>query len=358
MATSCVSNPFFAVPHQKTRFFAYISALFLLAGWSPAQEPAQRIDQLPDAPVPQLLAQTTAPQGSAAGDASAGTAHIAIPAGTRLELVLTHPVDSHSKSPGDQIFAQTSAPVIIGDQVAIPGGTYVQGKVEKLTRDGTRAEMLMQSVSLVLPNGYIAPAGGPVNIESEEWTAWNYPTGRSQAAIFLAPLLGVGLGTAIGAAADKPQTLGGGSIGFPGGPTVPVPTMTVNSHRDLVIGGAVGGLVGSAISFTLYARNHHFYIAEGAPMAMTLPTAITLPQAQVDDANKKAAANPAPVPVAPAPPPGLVPNTTNGTCYTPGSPRTPGTHIPGTPGVNGSPGTPDIDIPGTPPTPPTPYPCP
>jgi hypothetical protein len=274
--------------------------------------------------------------------------------------VLTHPVDSHSKSPGDEIFAQISAPVIVGDQVAIPPGSYVQGKVEKLTRDGTRAEMLMQSVSLVLPNGYIAPAGGPVNIESEEWTAWNNPTERSRAAMALAPLAGAGLGMAIGAATDKPQTLGGGSIGFPGGPTLPVPTMTVPTHRGLVIGGAVGGLAGFAVSLALYARNRHFYIEEGAPLSMKLPTAITLPLAQVDDANEKAAANPVPVPVAPPmPPPGLVLNTTgNGTCYIPGSPGTPGTHIPGTPGVNGSPGTPDIDIPGTPPTPPIPYPCP
>jgi hypothetical protein len=279
--------------------------------------------------------------------------------------VLTHPVDSHTKTRGDEIFAQTSAPVIVGDQVAIPGGTYVQGKVEKLTRDGTRAEMLMQSVSLVFPNGYIAQAGGPVNILSEQSTAWNNPTGRSRAAIFLAPLLGSAVGTGIGAATDKPQTvtLGGGSLssGLPGFPPAQVPTMTVtqNTHRGLFIGGAVGGAIGLAVSFTLIARNHQFYVLEGTPLTMALPNTIALPRAQVDDANKKAAAQPAPVPVARPRPPSVVPSTTpSGTCYIPGSPGTPGTHIPGTPGVNGAPGTPGIDIPGTPPTPPIPYPCP
>jgi hypothetical protein len=355
MATSRGSVPFFAVHNQKSPFVAGISSLFLLAGLSPAQQP----DQLPDAPVPQLLAQATPPQGSAQNSAG-NAANIAIPAGTRLELVLTHPVDSHSKSPGDEIFAETSAPVIIGNQVAIPAGTYVQGKVEKLTRDGTRAKMLMQSVSLVLPNGYIVPAGGPVNIESEEWTAWNYPTGGAKAGIILAPLVGTGLGLAIGAATDKATTLGGGSIssGFPGAPPVPVPTTTINTHRGLMIGGAVGGFVGAAVSIALIARNRHFYIEQAAPMAMRLPTAIALPQAQVDDANQKAAASPPPFPVAPTLPPGVLNTTSNGICYIPGSPGTPGTHIPGTPGVNGSPGTPGIDIPGTPPTPPIPYPCP
>jgi len=160
-----------------------IPALFLLAGLAAAQQTTQptALDQLPDGPVPRLLAQAAAPEVPAGNRAK-----VAIPAGTRLELVLTHPVDSHSKTPGDEIFAQTSAPVIVADEVAIPAGTFVRGKVEKLTRHGTRAEMLMQSVSLVLPNGYIAHAGGPANIESEQWTAWNNPSGAAKAAIILA----------------------------------------------------------------------------------------------------------------------------------------------------------------------------
>jgi len=325
-----------------------MSALLLVSRLSSAQQALQ----LPDAPVPQLLAQATRPQGSPPAASAASAANIAVPAGTRLELVLTHPVDSRSKLPGDQIFAQTTSPVIVGDRVAIPSGTFVQGKVEKLTRNGTRAEMLMQSVSLVLPNGYIAPAGGPVNIESEEWTAWNNPTAGTRAGLFLAPLLGVGLGTAIGAATDKPQTVGGGTFGDP---TEPLPTTKINMHQGMAIGGVVGGALGTAVSLALVARNRHFYIEEGAPLTMNLPEAITLEQAEVDDANQKAATEPAPVPVAPTHPPGVAPCPTNDTCDTPGSPGTPGANIPGTPNVNGLPGIPDIYVPGTSPTPPTPH---
>src|SRR5215469_1324934 len=325
-------------------------------------------DQLPDAPVSQLLAQTTQPPAESSSQPDGSEpATATVPAGTHLQLVLTHPVDSNSTPRGDQVFAQTTAPVLVGDQVVIPGGTYVQGKVEKLRRRGTEAEMAMQSVSLVFPNGYVANAGGPVNIESEQWTAWSNPQGRTKAAIILAPILGVGLGTAIGAATDHARTftLGGGSMpsspccGLPG-PIEPVPgiPVTENSHKGLIIGGAVGGVVGFVTSLALLARNHEFYIQEGSPMTMNLPQALKLTEAQIRDANQKAAAEPAPVPVTRSRPPVAPTTTDNGTCYTPGTPGTPDVVVPGTPAVGGSPGTPATVIPGTPPTPPTPYPCP
>jgi hypothetical protein len=214
-------------------------------------------------------------------------------------------VDSNSTPPGDQVFAQTTAPVIVGDQVVIPGGTYVQGKVEKLRRRGTEAEMAMQSVSLVFPNVYVANAGGPVNITSEQWTAWSNPQGHTKAAIILAPILGSGLGTGIGAATDHAHTvtIGGGSMpigGFGGipGSTQPLPSlsMTVNSHKGLVIGSMIGGVVGFVTAVAVAARNHEFYIQEGSPMTMNLPQSLKLTGAQIRDANQKVAGQPAPVP--------------------------------------------------------------
>jgi hypothetical protein len=352
-ASSSSSHLFRVVLNHKLQFVGCIVLLSAICH-------AQQVDQLPDAPVPQLLAQVSPPEPPPQAP-PASSANITIPAGTRLQLVLTHPVDSHATSQGDAIFAQTTSPVLVGDQVAIPGGTYLQGKVEKLSRNGTRAEMLMQSVSLVFPNGYVAPAGGPVNIESEQWTAWNNPHGRTKAAIVLAPILGLGLGFGIGAATDRPHTIAAPVLAPPPGfpPLPPLPPITVNTHSGLGIGGVVGGAAGGIAALILAARNRQFYIEEGSPLALSLPQAVTLTQSQVDAANQKAAAQPPPIPVTRPRRPVFSSNSTDdGTCYTPGSPGTPGTHIPGTPGTDGSPGTPDIDIPGTPATPPMPYPCP
>lgn len=290
-----------------------------------------------------------------AGPADSGTqaspnpapdeAPITIPAGTHLALALTHPVDSRSTHRGDEIFAQTTSPVIVSNQVVIPAGTFVQGKVEKMTRRGSRGELLMQSVSVVFPNGYVATIKGPLNMESDEGTAWNNPSSAVKAGIIAAPLAGLGIGAAIGAAqhTTDSSTLGG-------------TTITSSTPKGLAIGSMVGLAAGGAVALVLLARSHHFYVQEGSPLEMSLPQPVTL--AQVQTTNTEAATAPAPA-VPKGPPPSPMPaSAEHGTCYIPGRPGTPATYIPGTPAIGDSPGTPDTYIPGTPPTPPIPYPCP
>ena len=77
--------------------------------------------------------------GAQASPNATREAPITIPAGTHLALALSHPVDSHIIHRGDEIFAQTTAPVIVSNQVVIPAGTFVQGKVEKLAAAATVA---------------------------------------------------------------------------------------------------------------------------------------------------------------------------------------------------------------------------
>ncbi|HEX7894880.1 MAG TPA: hypothetical protein VF447_11865, partial [Terriglobales bacterium] len=113
--------------------------------------------------------------------------------------------------------------------------------------------------------------------------------------------------------------------------------------------------IGLVTSFTLMGRSKEFYLEEGSPLHMALPSAVSVTRAQISDALHSAApltlVRHVPVPTNSNP-------TDNGTCYTPGTPGTPDTVIPGTPATADSPGTPSITIPGIPPTPPTPYPCP
>lgn len=273
-------------------------------------------------------------------------APITIPAGTHLALALTHPIDSHSTRRGDEIFAQTTSPVIASNQVVIPAGAFVQGKIEKITRRGSRGELLMQSVSVVFPNGYVATINGPINMESDEGTAWNNPSSAEKAGIIAAPLAGLGIGAAIGAAQHTTQssTLGG-------------TTLTSSTPKGLAIGSLVGLAAGGAVALVLIARSHHFYVQEGSPLELSLPQPVTLAQIQSPEPEHAAAV---PVPPAPKrPPPSPMPaSVDHGTCYVPGRPGTPATYVPGTPPIGDSPGTPDTYIPGTPPTPPIPYPCP
>ena len=272
-----------------------------------------------------------------------------VPAGTRFALVLTNPVSSKTTHSGDEIQAQTTAPIAVGDHVVIPAGVFVQGTVDKLTRNGSRAEMLMQSVKVIFPDGYVANITGPLTIESEEGTAWRAPGGRASTGAFIAPFAGLGLGALIGSAAHTTDssTLGG-------------MTITHSTPKGLAIGSTVGMAAGAIVAIAILAHSRQFFVDEGAPMQMTLPQPVTLTASQVEDAVRDAQEHPMTVPKPsprPVPPPPQE-NTDHGTCYTPGTPGTPDTVIAGMPATADSPGTPNTVIPGIPATPPTPYPCP
>lgn len=310
---------------------AFTMALLTAAAGAQQTAPAT----LPDAPP----AQETSPQTIAPDQI------VTIPAGTRLVMVLTHPLDSKTTHYGDEVYAQISAPVTLADRVAIPAGTFVQGRVESMHRDGSRALITMQSASLAFPNGYVATIRGPLQFVSEEGTAWNDPTTAAKTGALIAPFAGSGIGLAIGSAFHDSSSLGGTTITSP-------------SPKALGIGSLVGLGAGGAISLILLARSHHFYMQEGSVLRGSLPLPVTLSAFQIAAPNGAASQSPPPV-VARRPPPAPIPTSANsGTCYIPGNTGTPGTYIPGTPAIGNSPGTPGTYMPGIPSTPPIPYPCP
>lgn len=288
-------------------------------------------------------------------------ATITIPAGTRIALVLTHPVQSRHIHRGDDIYAQVSSPVDSGNQVVIPPGTFVQGRVDKLEEKGGRAILRMQSMSFSFPDGYVAPVAGPLVLESDEGYALKDPgTGRMISA-FALPAAGVGLGALIGhsAASSQPNTITStlppGCVGPPPGCLSASLTTPADRLKSTAIGAMVGGAVGGIASLVVLFNTHHFFLDVWSPVEMVLQQPITLQQNEVADAVRQSEQRPATVPpIAPRPrpvPPDMPVD------HTPGTPGTPPTVIPGAPGPNGIPGPPTT-IPGTPPTPGTPYPCP
>lgn len=260
---------------------------------------------------------------------------VTVPAGTRMVLVLTHPVNSKTTRRGDEIYAQTSAPVAAGAQALIPAGTFVQGQVQKLSRRGSRGEFLMQSVSLVFPNGYVVPVSGPVNIESGEETAYRTPSNRTKILAISAPLAGAGMGALIGSAAHTTQSMPFGGQ-----------TLTTSTPMGVGVGSMIGLAAGGVVSLVLLTRSPQFFVDVGSTMQMVLPRALALSEKQMAKAGHAQAT--APLVTPPVPRPVFAP-TDCGICSTPEPPSAPGT--PGTPPtvIPGAAGTPDIVIPGTPP---------
>lgn len=323
-----------------------LSATLLLSMCALAQQPTTP----PDSPGPTQVA-------------SAKSATITVPAASRIALVLTQPIQTRHLRRGDDIYAQIVSPVTAGNEVVIPPGTFVQGKIDKLDREGGRGELRLQSMSITFPDGYTVPVAGPMTLQSPDGYALKDPgNGRIGAGLAMVGG-GAGVGALIGHFASSSQptltsTLPPGCTGPPPGClTSSVPELGGNA-KNTVIGAAVGGAIGGVASFALLFSSRNFFLDVGSPVEMVLQQPLTLEQDQVAIAVQQSQQHPVPEqPIAPRPWFGG-PYGYRGTCYTPGSPGTPGTDIPGTPATPGSPGTPSIHIPGIPPTPPIPFPCP
>jgi hypothetical protein len=321
-----------------------------------AQDGAQDRDQ----------SQASQQPGSQPVQAEPGTNRtVTIPAGTRLALVLTQPIQTRYVHRGDDIYAQITSPVNSGNEVVIPPGTFVQGTVDKLERRNGRAELRLQSMSITFPDGYVTPISGPMTLESDEGYALKDPGPNRSAGAFVLPLAGAGIGALIGHAVGSSQSILT-TTNPPGcNPALPSclsSSMTIPGNKgfDTGIGATVGGAVGGIGALVMLLSSHNFFLDVGTPVEMTLQRPVTLQQNEVDNAVRESEQHPvAEQPIAPRPLPPQPPATPtdHGTCWTPGTPGTPPTVIPGPPGPDGVPGPPTT-IPGTPPTPPTPYPCP
>jgi len=299
-------------------------------------------------------AQPAPPPDSAQVQVDAQNTDVTVPAGTLLALVLTQPVQTRYIRRGDDIYAQVTSPVDAENQVVIPPGTFVQGVVDKIQRQGGRGELRLQSMSITFPDGYVTPIAGPITVQSDEGYALKDPGKGRFVGAFALPAAGAGLGALIGhSVAPSSSTL---TSSVPPGCTGPPPgcissslTVPGNAGKNTAIGAGIGAAIGMVASLTLLFSSNHFYLVAGAPIQMTLQQSVTLRQDEVAKAVRESEQHPVSVqPVAPLPvyiPP--YPDMDQ-SMPPPVTPGTPPIVIPGAPGPNGVPGPPTI-IPGTPP---------
>ncbi len=334
--------------NKLTQVVAVTSAL-LLAGSGMAQQ-----------------ASPGTPQNSQESTTTPNTATASVPAGTRLALVLTQPIQTRYFHRGDDLYAQIVSPVASGREVVIPAGTFVQGKFDRMERHGGRGELRLQSLAITFPDGYVAPVAGPITLESNDGYALKDPGKGRVLGMIALPAAGLGIGALVGhAAAGGPQTLTNSwTAGCTGQPPYCLTTSLPDSSNVLkstaigsMVGLGIGGL--AAVAVVLGTRN--FYLDAGSPVSMVLHQPITMPEDEVSDAIREAEQQTEPEePSAEPPQPVAPPPDTHqgpGACFKPGTAGTPDVDIPGTPATGDSAGTPAIHIAGKPATLPSLRPC-
>src|SRR5580704_10769747 len=177
------------------------------------------------------LAQSTAtPAPPAAAVEPEKPATLTIPAGTMIPLALKQAISTKTAKDGDPVYAETAFPFVLNEQVVIPAGTYIQGKIERAQRGGHvkgRAELLIHFTSMIYPNGYTVMLGGSVeNTPGAEKTSMKDSEGTIRQ--------DSDAGTKIKTAAEGATT--GAVIGA-----------VTGGGKGAGIGAGIGGVAGAAI---------------------------------------------------------------------------------------------------------------
>jgi hypothetical protein len=82
---------------------------------------------------------------------------ITIPIGTHLPLILRNGVNTKSAKPGDAVYFETTYPIGIGNQMAIPVGTFLRGQITEVKRPGRlhgRGEFRILLTEITFSTGY------------------------------------------------------------------------------------------------------------------------------------------------------------------------------------------------------------
>ena len=230
---------------------------------------------------------------------SAPAPAVLLPAGSKIELVVTRPVWAKTARAGDPLYTQTDFPVTVGENLAIPAGTWVEGVLENITpptRRSSRAVLEILFTQIIFADGYA------VSLPD----VWPVPAALS--------------GTPVSSAAHV--------------------TVEVSTSNDLLLDNGAQIEMTLAMPVALDAGA----VADAVPM-----TQAPLPGSFHTATLCRPTAGTPGFPGTPGTPDTVIP----------GTPGTPDTTIPGGPGmpditIPGAPPTPPTIIPGTPGTPDTP----
>ena len=170
----------------------------------------------PSTPPPAVV-QNTAPQPPPP------PAKVTVPAGTGLSVRLSQPLASDTNHEGDTFQGVLQSPIVVDDQVAIPQGANVEGRVVAAQQGGKFSGTPTLTLTLYSVNYN----GHRYNIDTDQWSNSGHSRTKNSAekigggaavGAILGGIFGGGKGAAIGAASGG--GLGAGAQGISKAPQV------------------------------------------------------------------------------------------------------------------------------------------
>jgi len=147
-----------------------------------------------------------------------------IPKGAHVLLRMVNSVTTRTARTGDQVYMRTASPIVAGDRIVVPVGSYVQATVTSAKRGGRvsgRAELGLRLDTLTLPGGqtyHFSAAVDSVDAQGSSQVAM-----KEEGAVRQGPehgqdagriLLMAGTGAALGGVVDRSvrgAAIGGGA---------------------------------------------------------------------------------------------------------------------------------------------------
>jgi type IV secretion system protein VirB10 len=162
---------------------------------------------------------------------------VVVPAGTVIPIKLTNRITTKNAKDGDGIYGKTAFPVTVNNQIVIPEGSNVRGKITEIRRPGRvkgKAALALNFQTLILPSGITLPiytslggAGGAGERKGEATIQGDSSKTDD------AKTIGTGTveGGLIGVIANKGK---GAAVGGAGGAAVGTAAVLLTRGKDLV----------------------------------------------------------------------------------------------------------------------------
>jgi hypothetical protein len=131
-------------------------------------------------------------------------ATVTVPDGTEISVRLIDPLDSERNQAGDTFHATLDQPIMVGDEIVIPSGADVEGRVI----DAKNAAHFSGSSSLTVELTRLMVNGKTYNLQTDQWSKQGTGRGKNTAAkvgggaalgAIIGGIAGGGKGAAIGA---------------------------------------------------------------------------------------------------------------------------------------------------------------
>jgi len=173
------------------------------------------------------------------------TTRVTVPEGTEIHVTLSTTIDSETSQAGDTLNATTTTGVLVGDRLAIPAGSTIQGQVTEASPATKGLKISEKGGSVALSFDKVTTPGGNSAAMSATLESMASSTGKT------AGIIG---GSAAGGALLG-KILGG-------------------STKDAAVGAVVGGGIGTGIAAG--TKGKKLVIPMGTDLVITLDQPLTI----------------------------------------------------------------------------------